>query len=222
MSYLQSSPEVLPHSSGVERHPRNFEDITQSSLPEAWQFYNSCLILKHHVNVMLPSAIFPDHMWQEFFWGRKIQNSFPPKFQVTWGGCAECVLWFHVPLAWCPVFEQHSFQWRKQEVAQIKGFCLFPAEEDLHSGTARKPVLPTQRTAFPEEQTHVPCPRVDSLQGEEKKARPKINNRAAHEKDMHITRKERDLGANGARDKGGEGKTKPQHKAEKQARKKDS
>lgn len=124
---------------------------------------------------MLPSAIFPDHMWQEFFWGRKIQNSFPPKFQVTSGGCAQCVLWFHVPLAWCPVFEQHSFQWRKQEVAQIKGFCLFPAEEDLHSGTARKPVLPTQRTAFPEEQTHVPCPRLDSLQGREKRACPKIN-----------------------------------------------
>lgn len=34
-----------------------------------------------------------------------------------------------------------TFQRRKQEVPQIKGFCLLQAEEDLHSGTARKPVL---------------------------------------------------------------------------------
>jgi hypothetical protein len=37
--------------------------------------------------------------------------------------------------------EKHGFQKRKQEAPQIKGFCLFSAEKDLHFGTARKPVL---------------------------------------------------------------------------------
>lgn len=74
---------------------------------------------------------------------------------------------------------------------------MFPTEEDLHSGTARKRVLPTHRTAFPEEQTHVPCPPVDRLQGGEKRAHHKINNRAAHKKDTHIARKERDRSKRG-------------------------
>lgn len=113
------------------------------------------------------------------------------------------------------MFEKHSFQWRKQEVPQIKRFCLFPAEEDLHSGTARKPVLSTQRTAFPEEHIHVPSQLVESVQGREKRAYHKLTIEL-HLRRMHTSRGKKGTGGMRGESSGrGEGKPKPKHRAKK-------
>lgn len=74
----------------------------------------------------------------------------------------------------------------------------------------------TQRTAFPEEQIHVPSQLVESLPGGKEMACHKMNNSAAFKQGYSYHRERRDQGQTGWEFRGKEKVTQPQHRARKQ------